>query len=47
VLQGSFYSGNATTLFANLPTNGTGFLAFFAGGGLFDLAAMVLAALCG
>jgi outer membrane autotransporter protein len=25
VLQGSFYSGNATTQFANLPTNGTGF----------------------
>jgi outer membrane autotransporter protein len=25
VLQGSFYSGNAATQFANLPTNGTGF----------------------
>jgi outer membrane autotransporter protein len=25
VLQGSFYNGNATTPFANLPTNGTGF----------------------
>jgi outer membrane autotransporter protein len=25
VLQGSFYSGNATTQFASLPTNGTGF----------------------
>jgi outer membrane autotransporter protein len=26
VLQGSFYQGNATTQFANLPTNGTGFI---------------------
>ena len=26
VLQGSFYNGNATTQFANLPTNGTGFI---------------------
>jgi len=26
VLQGSFYSGNATTQFANLPINGTGFI---------------------
>jgi outer membrane autotransporter protein len=26
VLQGSFYSGNATTQFARLPTNGTGFI---------------------
>jgi outer membrane autotransporter protein len=25
VLQGSFYNGNATTQFASLPTNGTGF----------------------
>ncbi len=26
VLQGSFYNGNAATQFANLPTNGTGFI---------------------
>jgi outer membrane autotransporter protein len=26
VLQGSFYDGNATTQFAKLPTNGTGFI---------------------
>ena len=32
VLQGSFYNGNATTQFARLPTNGTGFTSSLEGG---------------
>jgi outer membrane autotransporter protein len=32
VLQGTYYSGNATTQFANLPINGSGFISSLEGG---------------